>query len=101
LTQVESRDGTTSYLTHLDPQALYGSPEVPGSLLVLAPGKTALIRVPAQWSANTTSGREAVLAQPGGMVRLRATFSISTNDLPPLIRSENAISVTVVPRQLR
>ena len=99
-------------LAMLDGQSLRRSAEVPGSLLELAPGRTALIRVPAQWSATMPEGRAAVLRQPDGAVRLRAVFAvespagdgssgIATANYVPLTRSTNTITVRVVPRELR
>ncbi|MGH9241071.1 MAG: hypothetical protein ACRD3G_23760 [Vicinamibacterales bacterium] len=109
--QVESA-GSADWLAMLDGQSLLGSNEVPGSLLELAPGRTARVRVPAQWSATMPEGRAAVLRQPDGEVRVRAVFSVTpaagdgsraigTADYVPLTRSSNTIKVRVMPRELR
>ena len=93
---VETHDGTSSRLAILHPQSLYGSYEVPGSLLVLAPGKTAHIRVPAQWASGSDE-REAVLRQSDGAVQLRAVVSIHSDDVP-VARSKNTLPVRVIRR---
>ena len=98
--QVESADGKQALLAFLDSQALYGSAEVPGSLLMLAPGRIAHVRVPAQWSATVDAGRDAILRQPGGAVQVRAVFSIFVDSFPSA-RSTNTIPVRVVRRELR
>jgi hypothetical protein len=111
--QVESAVGGSDSLALLEMQSgLLGSKDVPGSLLELAPGRKAHVRVPAQWSATMPEGREAVLRQPDGEVRIRAVFSvmpvagdgsraIGTADYLPLTRSSNTITVRVRPRELR
>ena len=98
--QVEPANAPGSVLAFLDHQALYGSLEVPRSLLVLPPGKTALVRVPAQWSATMQEGRAAVLGQPDGAVRIRAILTIYDDDVP-LTRSTNTLPIRVQPRPLR
>src|SRR5687768_4649911 len=66
-------------LSLLDGHPLYGSHEVPRSLLLLAPGRTARIRVPSQLSATMNETRDAILQQPDGVVQLRAVLSIRIN----------------------
>lgn len=108
---VESSDEASSRLAMLDAQSLLGSQEVPGSLRELAPGRTARIRAPAQWSATMPEGRDAVLRQPDGIVRVRAVFLmdravgedpsiIGVADEVPLTRSTNTITVRATPRRL-
>jgi len=105
---VESAGDEKTHLALLDAQPLYGSEEVPGSLLVLAPGRTARIRAPSQWSATMPEGRAAILRQPEGAVRLRAVYSMSrvtetgvgVSDEIPYTRSTNTIAARVTPRRL-
>jgi len=87
-------------LSLLDGHSLYGSHEVPRSLLLLAPGRTARIRVPSQLSATMDETREAILQQPDGLVQVRAVLSIRIGNLP-LALSTNTIPVRVIPRRLR
>lgn len=89
---VESVDGKDLGL--LDGQSLYGSNEVPRSLLSLAPGRTARMRVPGWWSAGTDEARAAMLRQANGVVHLRALFAIYINDFPSK-RSTNTVAVRV------
>lgn len=98
--QVESASGQSAVLALLESQALYGSDEVPRSRLTLAPGRTALLRVPAQWSATMAEGRAGILARPDGAVQVRAVFSISVDNLRST-RSTNTLPMRVMPRQLR
>jgi hypothetical protein len=51
--EVRSRDGTRR-LAWLEPQALYGSATVAGSLATVVPGEAALIRIPSRWRATET-----------------------------------------------
>ena len=95
--QVESESGGTLGL--LNSQAMYGSQETPGSLLVLGPGRTALLRMPTQWSATMDGGRAKILQQPEGAVRLRAVLGLYLDDFP-LTRSTNTLPVRITPRQL-
>jgi len=97
---VESATGEPVLLSLLDSQPLYGSNEVPGSLLRLEPGRTARVRAPTQWSAPMPQGREAILRQLAGTVRLRARFSLDIDNFP-LAQSTNTIEVRVVSRELR
>lgn len=107
--QVESAGEQPALLALLDPQPLYGAEEVLRSLQVLAPGQTAHIRAPSQFSASMPEGRAAILRQPDGAVRLRAVYSmnrvtetgIGLADEVPLTRSTNAVTVHVMPRELR
>ena len=110
--QVEPAGGAPDRLALLDAQPLRGSIEVPGSLIQLAPGQVARVRVPEQWSATMPEGRSAVLRQPDGEVRLRAVFSVTppagdgslaigSADYVPLTYSTNTIRVRVRPRELR
>ena len=78
----------------LDGQSLYGSNEVPRSLLSLASGKTARIRVAGWWSAGTDEARAAILRQPDGVVQLRAVFSTQIDDFPSK-QSINTVAVRV------
>ena len=94
---VESAEAEPTTLTRFDSSALYGSKEVPRSLLTLEPGRTARIRAPTQFSAAMDQGRTAIFQQPDGEVRLRATFSIYNINFP-LTRSTNAIPVRVTRR---
>ncbi|HET9194997.1 MAG TPA: hypothetical protein VFO21_19080 [Vicinamibacterales bacterium] len=73
---------------------------MPRSLLRLAPGRAARIRVPSQLSATMDETREAILQQPHGLVQLRAALSIRIDNLP-LALSTNTIPVRVRPRLLR
>ena len=98
--RIESEDDQQSTLALLDGQPLYGSSEVLRSLLTLAPGRTALLRVPAQMSATMQVGRANILEQPDGVVRLRAGFSLSSSTGPP-IGSTNTLPIRVRPRELR
>ena len=98
--QVESASGQPAVLALLDLQPLYGSDEVPRSRLSLAPGRTALLRVPAQWSATMPEGRAGILKQPDGAVQVRAVFSVHIDNFP-LTRSTNTLPMRVTPRQLR
>jgi len=88
--EVESAAGKALGL--LDGQPLYGSNEVPRTLLPLAPGRTARMRVPGWWSAGTDDAKAAMLRQPDGVVHLRAGFAI---DDFPLARSANIRAVRV------
>jgi len=97
---VESATGEPALLSLLDSQSLYGSNEVPRSLLRLEPGRTARIRAATQWSAPMPQGREAILRQPAGAVRLRARFALDIDNFP-LARSTNTIEVRVMSRELR
>jgi len=110
--QVEGAGGASDRLALLDAQPLRGSKEVPGSLIELAPGQTARVRVPEQWSATMPEGRDAVMRQPDGEVRIRAVFSVTgpagdgsmaigSADYVPLTRSTNTLTVRVIPRVLR
>jgi len=106
---VESAGEQPAVLALLDAQTVYGSEEVPRSLLVLAPGQIARIRAPAQFSASMPEGRVAILRQPDGVVRLRAHYSmdrvtergIGVSDEVPSTLSTNTITVRVMPRELR
>jgi hypothetical protein len=62
-------------LAQLYPQILLGADAVAGSLLTMAPGGRALIRVPGYWR---TSDRElaAVLREPNGVVQVSAHLYI-------------------------
>ena len=97
---VESASGQPAVLALLDSQSLYGSDEVSRSRLALAPGRTALLRVPAQWSATMDEGRTRILQQPDGAVQVRAVFSVHA-DRAQLTRSTNTLPMRVVARQLR
>jgi hypothetical protein len=66
---------------------------------VLAPGRTAHIRVPIQLSATMNETRDAILQQPD-LVRLRAVFSIHIDNFP-LTRSTNTVPIRVRRRQLQ
>jgi hypothetical protein len=98
--RVESASGQPEVLALLESQSLYGSDEVPRSRLNLAPGRTALLRVPARWSATMPEGRAGILKQPDGAVQVRAVFSVYVHNFP-LVRSTNALPLRVLPRQLR
>jgi len=100
LLQVESESDPQSMLALFDAQALYGSSEVPRSLLTLAPGRAALLRVPAQVSATTDFGRSNILQQPGGVVRLRAGFAFLLDNVRS-VRSASTLPIRVRPRELR
>jgi|SRR5688572_12239585 len=97
---VESVTAQPVLLALLESQMLFGSDEVPRSRLILAPGRTALLRVPAQWSASMPEGRAGILKQPDGAVQVRAVFGIDIDNFP-LTRSTNTLPVRVMPRTLR
>jgi hypothetical protein len=89
---LEIRDATgKGVLGRLQPQALFGSKEVPDSVLTLAPGHRARIRVPA---VLRTSEREMtlILEQPMAQVQLTAILLMQQQEL----RSTGSV-VTVRP----
>ena len=96
----ESVDGQAVLLLLLEAQPLYGSNEVPRSLLRLMPGRAARIRVPTQLSAAMPEGRARIFQQPEGAIRVRAVFSMRIDNFP-LTRSTNTIPIRVFPRQLQ
>ena len=96
LIEIESLDGKRQ-LGQLDGFPLAGAVTIPGSLQRLAPGATALLRVPARWSSITTDVAVRVLGEANGQVRVRgslALFETSTR-----ATSANAQTVVVVKRQ--
>ena len=87
--EVQSPQDSTR-LAWLEPQPLLGIEAINGCILSLRPGEKALIRTPGHWRS---SDRELarLLAQPGGLVRLAAVFSLP--DYSILISSLNALDV--------
>jgi len=77
-------------LAPLDSQGLYGSRSVPGTLQRLAPGESALIRVPAVWQ-STEGALKHVLTQTEGAVEVRAELTL-TNPIM-VVQSKNAIPI--------
>ena len=80
-------------LGRLEPQGLYGSNAVPGTLLRLRPGERARIRVRSVWN-NSDHARAAMLQQPGGLVSITAVYISGVREH----RSVNGIEVSVLPR---
>ena len=95
--EVRDRMGSRR-LAWLEPQLLFGSEAVGGSLQTLARGERALIRVPGQWRA---SDREtgAILREPNGVVQVSAMLHIVQTQL--LVRSVNGLEVSVRDRLQR
>ena len=79
-------------LGHLDAYALWGSDEVPSSLVSLKPGQRASIRLPGRWIGSNELSR-LVLRQEGGVVRVSATVHVFEEFL--FGRSENDVAVRV------
>jgi hypothetical protein len=90
--QIESRDGQRR-LGQLSLQMLAGAATTPGSLQVLRPGETALLRIPATWSSDDGDAAGRVLGEPGGRVRIRGVFNVWD---VAVATSSNAIDVLVM-----
>lgn len=89
---LEVRDVTgRRLLSRLQPQALFGSRGVAGTLQTLAPGDRALIRMPAKWNAPEAQ-RDLVLREPRGMVKLFAIYQHDRQE----DRSADGITVTFI-----
>jgi hypothetical protein len=95
--EVRDRNGSKR-LAWLEPQLLFGSKEVAGSLQTLARGERALIRVPGHWR---TSDREtnAILREPNGVVQVSAVLHVVQAQL--LVRSVNGLEASVRDRLRR
>jgi hypothetical protein len=89
--EVRNRGGRER-LAWLQPQLLFGSADVDGSLQTLAPGERARIRVPGFWRASEYE-RAHVLRQPNGLVRVAAVVHIE--DLGQLVTSVNTLPVAI------
>jgi hypothetical protein len=85
-------------LAWLESKGLLGSTAVAGTLQLLAPGETALFRVPGVWRSSEREGR-AVLAEPGGVVQVKGVMMLF--EQPLIIRSTNGIEVSVQSRLRR
>jgi len=90
--EIESRDGQRR-LGQLSLQMLAGAATTPGSLQVLRPGETALLRIPAAWSSGNGDLADHVLREPAGRVRIRGVFNVFD---VALATSSNAIDVVVM-----
>jgi hypothetical protein len=70
----EVRDATGKHLLgRLQPQGLYGSAAVAGTLQTLAPGDRARIRLPSRWNSSDAE-RDEILRQPSGLVKVFAVY---------------------------
>ena len=89
--EVRDRMGSRR-LAWLEPQLLFGSKAVGGSLQSRARGERALIRVPGH---RRTSDREtsAILREPNGVVQVSAVLHVVQEQL--LVRSVNGLVVSV------
>jgi hypothetical protein len=89
--EVRDRMGSRR-LAWLEPQLLFGSKAVGGSLQSIARGERALIRVPGHWR---TSHREtsAILREPNGVVQVSAVLHVVQEQL--LVRAVNGLVVSV------
>jgi hypothetical protein len=88
---------TSKLVARLPAQGLYGSDAVAGSLLVMAPRQTALIRIPTQWSVSDAEHGEVMREQPNGEVRVTASF-LSISERPGSVRAKNELDVLIAPR---
>jgi hypothetical protein len=90
----EVRDATGKrLLSRLQPQGVYGSAAVVGTLQTLAPGDRARIRLPSRWN-NSEAERDEILRQPGGLVKI---FAVYQHDLQE-DRSTSGSSVAFMSR---
>jgi len=98
---LEARDATgRTLLAHLLSQCLYGSPDVPDSLLTLAPRERARFRVPSMWWVSERE-LDSMLRQPNGLLTLTVVYLADLNTTTPrLHESSNRIDVTLQPRRL-
>ena len=90
--------GSRRRLAALEPRALFGSPDIAGSLQSLAPGEIALIRVPGAWRAVETEMR-AIVREPLGVVKVRGVITLLHE--PVIVRTTNGIEVSVRDRLRR
>lgn len=92
--EVRDRSGFNR-LAWLEPQLLFGSETVDGSLITLAPREKALIRAPGYW--RTSDGEmAAVLREPNGIVQVSVVLHLFESRL--MVRSKNGIEVAVQDR---
>ena len=96
LIEVESLDGKRR-LGQLDGFLLAGVETKPDSLRRLAPGATALLRVPARWSSISADVSDGILREPMGQVRVRGTFALF--ETATRATSPNAQNVVLIKRQ--
>ena len=98
---LEVRDAMgRTLLAHMPSQCLYGSPDVPDSLLTLAPRERARFRVPSTWWVSERE-LDSMFQQPNGLLSLTVVYLADLNTTTPrLHESSNRIDVTLQPRRL-
>ena len=90
--QVWDVTGSGRPLATLEPQSLFGSPNIAGSLQSLAPAEIALISVPGVLRAVETEMR-AILREPLGAVQVRGVITLLQEQV--IVRTTNGIEVSV------
>lgn len=93
---LEVRNDRAERVAWLEMQGLLGSAAVAGGLETIAPGETALLRLPGRWRTNTDADARALIAA-AGRVRMAAVLQLKAR----LIPSVNEVEVLIAPRNRR